>query len=754
MKYAKSAQVQQQAMTCRNVIGASTGYRMYGCIYTHFISVILTTIIETRLFVINTFVKMFQDLVTNLDLFVTLKNSGSIKNNDSLYSEIKSKILVELSDEHEKTLKSFCAKFCYNLNRRWQNAHSKESIFKTKNTGWLQENIIWPDFIKRLIDSNAEDPVPSTSTQFVSPTKVSVGVSTEQSPRKPFCELAPKQKKRRAENFHLSSDEIKYAYSEQLKAEGNEEIAEILEHLLMNPQDVKKIRKCISAKESKPAFSPDEALGIFLSLKLTKWQYNTLRKSVIEKDINIFPSYYQVQHAKKECYPPKDTITVTETSAKIKLQALLDITTRRIMMPLVINSDCQELTLISKWGFDGASNQANYKQKIQTDNETTESDLDDSSIFMGSLVPIKLVCGEQVIWQNDSPNSSYWCRPIFFEFGKENKITILREKSAIEEEIANLVETEVGEIKISHSLLMTMIDGKATSILCDSSSQRCDICKATPTEMNNLSLIASKPTDPDLCRYGLSSLHIWIRMMECILHISYRLTIQTWTVKGDTKCIMESRKKNIQDAFKNRMGLLIDIVKQGHGSTNDGNTARRFFANPNMTAEITGVSEDLIRRFAIILEAISSGYHIDVVKFEEYAQATMQLYLDLYSWYYIPSSVHKVLMHGAAIIESFGLIPIGQLSEEAAEARNKDFRRYRQHHSRKCSRKATNEDILNNLLTSSDPLISAKRHKLRRKHKTFSREAQTLLIIDRAETFDDDEQENFAFVNVDTLDSD
>lgn len=93
----------------------------------------------------------------------------------------------------------------------------------------------------------------------------------------------------------------------------------------------------------------------------------------------------------------------------------------------------------------------------------------------------------------------------------------------------------------------------------------------------------------------------------------------------------------------------------------------------------------------------------------------MQLYLDFNSWYYMPSSVHKVLMHGAAIIESFGLIPIGQLSEEAAEARNKKFRRYRQHHSRKCSRKATNKYILNNLLTSSDSLVSTKTSQISQK---------------------------------------
>lgn len=76
------------------------------------------------------------------------------------------------------------------------------------------------------------------------------------------------------------------------------------------------------------------------------------------------------------------------------------------------------------------------------------------------------------------------------------------------------------------------------------------------------------------------------------------------------------------------MGLLIDVVKQGHGSTNDGNTARRFFASPNVTAEITGINEDLIRRFSIILVAISSGYQLDTDKFYEYAHAIMQLYLN------------------------------------------------------------------------------------------------------------------------------
>lgn len=296
---------------------------------------------------------------------------------------------------------------------------------------------------------------------------------------------------------------------------------------------------------------------------------------------------------------------------------------------------------------------------------------------MGSLIPIKLVCGDQLLWENDSPNSALWCRPLFFKFIKESKFSIIQEKNAIEAEIGNLVASVIGEMTVSHNLILTMIDGKATAILCDTSSQRCDICKATPNEMNNLPLVLTKEVDADLYKYGLSSLHLWIRFMECILHIAYRLDLKTWVVKGDSKAVMKNRRKHIQEEFKSQTGLLVDMVKQGHGTTNDGNTARRFFENSDIAASITGVNKDLIKRFKTILEAISSGHRIDTMKFKDYTEDTMTLYVDLYNWFYMPASVHKVLAHGAAIIENLGIVPIGKLSEEAAEARNKDFRRYR-----------------------------------------------------------------------------
>jgi hypothetical protein len=50
------------------------------------------------------------------------------------------------------------------------------------------------------------------------------------------------------------------------------------------------------------------------------------------------------------------------------------------------------------------------------------------------------------------------------------------------------------------------------------------------------------------------------------------------------------------------MGLIVDVPKPGFGNTNDGNTSRRFFAGPDLAAEITGVGINLIFRFQVILE--------------------------------------------------------------------------------------------------------------------------------------------------------
>jgi hypothetical protein len=67
--------------------------------------------------------------------------------------------------------------------------------------------------------------------------------------------------------------------------------------------------------------------------------------------------------------------------------------------------------------------------------------------------------------------------------------------------------------------------------------------------------------------------------------------------------------------------------------------------------------------------------------------------------------VHEALIHGSEVIRN-AVLPIGQLSEEAQEAKNKDFKFVPEHHTRKISRTSANEDLLHYLLLSSDPVIS------------------------------------------------
>lgn len=172
---------------------------------------------------------------------------------------------------------------------------------------------------------------------------------------------------------------------------------------------------------------------------------------------------------------------------------------------------------------------------------------------------------------------------------------------------------------------------------------------------------------------------------------------------------------------------MVDIPKAGFGNTNDGNTSRRFFECSAEASAITGINEEVIKRFATILEVISSGHDINIEKFSSYCDSTAELYVSLYSWHPMTPTVHKVLMHGPLIVKN-ALIPIGTLSEEAAEVRNKHFRDYRENYSRKFSREDCNRDILYRLLLTSDPYLSSIRPRPKKISKPFSSSAKEMLL--------------------------
>ncbi|KAJ4429838.1 hypothetical protein ANN_22042 [Periplaneta americana] len=94
------------------------------------------------------------------------------------------------------------------------------------------------------------------------------------------------------------------------------------------------------------------------------------------------------------------------------------------------------------------------------------------------------------------------------------------------------------------------------------------------------------------------------------------------------------------------------------------------------------------------------------------------------------------------------MLPIGQLSEEAQEARNKDIKRFREHHTRKNSRINTVTDLVNNLLVSSDPLISSLRRSHEKPSSTLPDEAKSLLQSRNGGNGNEEEEEQIAEAEV------
>lgn len=272
-----------------------------------------------------------------------------------------------------------------------------------------------------------------------------------------------------------------------------------------------------------------------------------------------------------------------------------------------------------------------------------------------------------------------------------------------------------------------MIDAKVCNAATNTTStMKCYVCGATSKEFNNLTKV--KEVNKESLSFGLSILHARIRLFESLLHLSYKLPTKKWRITQDAdKKIVKETKSSIQQKFRDELGLIIDIPKPGFGNTNDGNTSRRFFENPELAATITGLDGHLIYRLKVILEVLSSGHTINIKMFGAYAYKTAELYVKLYSWHPMTPTLHKILIHGPVIIQK-ALLPIGQLSEEASEARNKHFRLYRQRFARKFSREACNKDIINRLILSSDPLLTGLRPRSNKISKKFLKETLEMLL--------------------------
>lgn len=122
-----------------------------------------------------------------------------------------------------------------------------------------------------------------------------------------------------------------------------------------------------------------------------------------------------------------------------------------------------------------------------------------------------------------------------------------------------IIPINESNVQCSYKLFSTMLDGKMlNAISSNPSNSRCPICRAKPTQMNNDEELKKIDCNEELYAFGMTSLHCWIRFLECVLHISYRLTFKKWAITTtENKAKAKKTKERIQRAFRKEKGKQI-----------------------------------------------------------------------------------------------------------------------------------------------------------------------------------------------------
>eukprot|EP00733_Pompholyxophrys_punicea_P001240 Pompholyxophrys_punicea_v1_NODE_571_length_1672_cov_15.557823.p1 type:complete len:423 gc:universal NODE_571_length_1672_cov_15.557823:1356-88(-) len=291
-----------------------------------------------------------------------------------------------------------------------------------------------------------------------------------------------------------------------------------LRTLLQNTPE-EELNYCLgSTVERVCRMSAVDGLVFLVDCDLTKGQYQKIINNAKSNGLDFYPPYNDVGAAKKETYP--EATIINEISAYTPLQQMIDKSVKRFYLGLrdvfdaLISRNIFQLTFIWKWGFDGATGQSAFKQSWDHDADHKS----DASLFVTSLTPLRLFSSsfsDVIVWNNPRPSSEIFCRPLRLQFLKESDGGNTAEEAFWKSEISKLAPTKIvhdgKDFLITHKLLMTMIDGKVVSHLTDIHTTNCTLCGCTPSLMNNLNYVVTRPVNTDFIEYGLSSMHLWIR---------------------------------------------------------------------------------------------------------------------------------------------------------------------------------------------------------------------------------------------------
>lgn len=443
--------------------------------------------------------------------------------------------LSECLPSAKKDLNNCIYVFLNKIVQRKSKLRKKSDAFVEKSKSWLEKEFVIPDSLFFLHRNETK-------------IKKSASSGKRGHPKVPFKDANKRTKRRKySELLSHSFEEIASTTIMSLHNTSKRKVTNFIADVISS--------RSISKQPEKPQYLVDKALGLLIERKFTKSQFNLMRSQAKELGHNLYPSYRRLLEAKKQCYP--DGIKITDDSAEVSLQSLLNHTASRLLQACEtvlnqLNTSVRTLELIVKWDFDGSSGHSQYKQ-----NASSDLNVSDRYLFATWLVPLQLRYMSpngniSVLWNNPRPSSVRYYRPLRFQFLKETVAVIKTEEEYVTFQINRLFPLKLKEpfeIIVNFKMILTMADGKVWNALKDTSSMVCYICKATPKDMKQLDL-SNRHVDESALSFGISPLQCLIRCFECLIHIAYRIMLKKWYIKSIDKIEFQKRKKFIQDQLR------------------------------------------------------------------------------------------------------------------------------------------------------------------------------------------------------------
>ena len=441
------------------------------------------------------------------------------------------------------------------------------------------------------------------------------------------------------------------------------------------------------------------------------------------------------------------------------MEALLKNTIDRFLVNDTIRSELENLkeqkddgelhlNLVFKYGLDGSGDQESYNQQ----------DADVDTVLASQMCPLQLVDKEtnSVIFQNPLANCPCSHRPVRLSYEPETREAVEEEYERMKGEIEEMLPYSPQEGIIVHWVgIPTLCDGKTLTYVTDEAAHStCPLCGAKEKAISTKGKVFVVKTHVKGCPvnvflFGMAPTHQWIRSATLILNLGAYCTIKKPKVQNDNdKAKRATRQIEIARRIKEELNLTVFGKGPHGGGVLDGNTSRKLFENAELFSEICRVPLDLILALRKLCRGAASSKPIDPEKFQLAAEDFERIFFEKYlsrdnqtSWYWLPSSIHKVVKHGSDIIAALP-VPPGLAGEEGAEGNNKFFRSIRKDLTCKISAERTLKDLFERLLAKSDPVMNeyvVKKVLKKRKDERIPDDLRELLTDEFLQSIEDDE---------------